>query len=245
MDDDPVDHTLYSGNGGLGRQAVALHTELTAERASTRRGAGDRTFGTRAPLITAGPTWSSIAAETTPDPRWQVTPDLTVLALDRLEVDRMFTDALLRADQPHLIVRPTARGVVVGPFVLPGRTPCLRCTDLVRCELDPDWPGLLSQLSRTVGSPTEPLLTWAAGVTVIQVVSVLGALGDPSRTWPESAGATIELGSDGIQRRRSWPAHPSCGCGWDIAEPAGPAGFDDRSRRWRAEERNRAGFAAD
>jgi hypothetical protein len=240
VDDEPVDRSLYPRHGGLGKQAMALQAELIADRARAGRGAYGPPFDLPAPLVTAGPPWSAICAETSveragpgghrnggSDPRWQLTPDLTVLATDRLEVERMFTDALLRADQPHVIARTTSDGVVVGPLVLPGTTPCLRCTDLVRCDLDPDWPGLLSQLNRTTGSLTESLLGWAAGVTVMQVVTLLSALDDPTRSWPESAGATLELGRDGIQRRRSWPRHPSCGCAWTIAATPGLPVFAD------------------
>lgn len=229
IDDDPVDQTLYSRYRGLGRQAMALHAELTVERTRTSGGEHHRSVPARAPRITAGPPWSAISIATTGDSaaRRHLTPDVTVLASDRLEVDRMFTDALLRADQPHLLVRGTGDGVVVGPLVLPGRTPCLRCTDLLRCELDPDWPALLSQLCRTTGTPSASLLGWAAGITVIQVLTVLNALENPSRTWPETLGATLELGRDGIQRRRSWPRHPACGCGWTTTEAPAATVVDD------------------
>ncbi len=236
VDDDPVDQALYSRHGGFGKQAMALQAELTADRARAGYGAHGRGIAVPARRITTGPPWSAISAGTPAEPashsdeRWQLTPDLTVLATDRLEVDRMFTDSLLRADQPHLIVRTTADGVVVGPLVLPGTTPCLRCTDLLRCDLDPDWPGLLAQLSRTIGSPTESLLCWAAGVTVMQVVTLLSALDDPARSWPESAGATLELGRDGIQRRRTWPRHSSCGCGWTVAAAPRLSAYVDDSR---------------
>ena len=236
VDDDPVDQAIYSLQGGLGKQAMALQAELTAARARTGPGANGRSSGLCLPQIIAGPPWSAISAETSAEragpggsgQRWQPAPVLTMLATDRLEVDRMFTDALLRADQPHLVVRAAADGVVVGPLVLPGITPCLRCTDLVRCELDPDWPGLLSQLSRTSGSPAESLLCWAAGVSVMQLLTALSAMDDPTRSWPESAGATLDLGQDGIQRRRRWARHPSCGCGWTMAAtPCRPASEDD------------------
>lgn len=234
VDDDPVDQALYSRHGGLGKQAMALQAELTADRSRPGDGAHGRGFAVPARRITTGPPWSAISAESAghdrSDERWRLTPDLTVLATDRLEVDRMFTDSLLRADQPHMIVRTTADGVVVGPLVLPGTTPCLRCTDLLRCDLDPDWPGLLAQLSRTTGSPTESLLRWAAGVTVMQVVTLLSALDDPAKSWPEIAGATLELGRDGVQRRRTWPRHPSCGCGWAVAAAPPLSAYADDAR---------------
>ena len=55
--------------------------------------------------------------------------DLTVVVAEGPEVDRVVTDHLLRLDQPHLLVRSLGDAAWVGPLVLPGRTPCLRCTD--------------------------------------------------------------------------------------------------------------------
>ena len=53
--------------------------------------------------------------------------DLTVVVATCLETDRAVTTELTRAGHPHLLVRPRARGAVVGPLVLPGRTSCVAC----------------------------------------------------------------------------------------------------------------------
>lgn len=135
--------------------------------------------------------------------------DLTVIAADRPEVDRLLTDYFLRTDQPHLLVRCHGQGVCVGPLVRPGRTSCVRCADLARRDADPQWPTVLNQLTR-VGQTAPPTLTsWAAAVTVVQSLAFLGG------TAPETTGATLEMGSyDYAMRLRSWPAHAECGCGW-------------------------------
>ena len=122
----------------------------------------------------------------------------------------MITDALLRDDQPHLIVRAAGNGVVVGPFVLPGRAACVRCTDLARAERDPDWPGLLSQLTRITGDVPGTLLSWAAATAAGQLLVLLAGGGEP----PESAGRTLELDRDHRRQTRRWSVHPCCGCSW-------------------------------
>jgi hypothetical protein len=194
VDDDPVDRSLYPRHTGLGGQASALQTELVG--AQTRDSPG--------PRISIGPP--------------ELTPDLTVIASDRLDVDRMVTDGLLRADQAHLLVRGAGDGIVVGPLVLPGRTSCVRCSDLVRCDADPEWPAILAQLCRTTSSATEPMIGWAAGIAVAQVLGLLQASpGRPTASpgrWPDLADATVELDRDYRQRRRRWPRHPACGCAW-------------------------------
>lgn len=134
---------------------------------------------------------------------------LTVLAVDTVEVDRVLTEHLLRTDQPHLLLRSNGAGVTVGPLVLPGRTACLRCTDLARRDVDPGWPLLLHQLTR-LHRPAQPVAAaWGTAVAAAQVLAHLsGAL-------PESAGATLDLDeSDHRMRWRTWPRHVACGCAW-------------------------------
>jgi hypothetical protein len=193
VDDDPVDLTLYPRSSGVGRQSSALAVELTGEDPdadSVRSG----------PLISvgSGPVGSARA-------------DLTVVTTQRLDVDRVLTDILLRSDQVHLLVRGSDGGVVVGPLVVPGRTACVRCTDLVRCAADPHWPVVLSQACRISSRVPEPLIGWAGATAATQV---LAWIADPSGPWPETAGATIELSNDFRPLRRHWPRHPDCGCGW-------------------------------
>jgi hypothetical protein len=135
--------------------------------------------------------------------------DLTVVAADGPEVDRLVTDTLLATDSPHLVLRSSGSEVSVGPLVVPGRTSCLRCADLTRRDADPQWPWVLAQLVRVRLEPAPSLLAWAAAGAAVQVLAFL------SGGWPESASATLELGTrDHTMRLRAWPAHPGCGCGW-------------------------------
>ena len=137
------------------------------------------------------------------------TVGMTVVAVDTVEVDRVLTAHLLRTDQPHLLVRSSASVVTVGPLVLPGRTACLRCTDLVRRDADPGWPVLLRQLIGLYQPAGPVLATWAAGVAAAQVLAHLAG------SVPESAGATLELDeADYLMGWRAWPQHAGCGCAW-------------------------------
>jgi bacteriocin biosynthesis cyclodehydratase domain-containing protein len=135
--------------------------------------------------------------------------DLTVVVSDAAEADRLVADDLVRMDQPHLIVRSAGDFVTVGPLVIPGRTACLRCTDLTRRDADTAWPALLDQLTR-LRLPTSPALgAWAASITVTQTLAFLRG------GTAEAGGSTLELSQhDLVTRRRMWPAHPECGCHW-------------------------------
>ncbi|WP_432557960.1 hypothetical protein [Granulicoccus sp. GXG6511] len=134
------------------------------------------------------------------------TADITVIAFDRLECDRAITDTLLRADQPHLFVRPLPDGAIVGPLVVPGSTCCTRCMDLVRTR-DRAWPRLLAQLCLAECRPPQEVLRWAAATAVLQVRAWL------SGGQPEAVGSTLEIRTDSwVIAQRHWPFHPDCGC---------------------------------
>lgn len=107
----------------------------------------------------------------------------------------------------HLSVVVREADTVVGPLVVPGTGPCLRCLDLHRAEIDPAWPALLGQL---VGADAadEPgtVAQVAAGVAAATVLAVVDGLTPPvGRTW--------EVGlPDAIPHERPWQPHAACGC---------------------------------
>jgi bacteriocin biosynthesis cyclodehydratase domain-containing protein len=139
-------------------------------------------------------------------------PDLTVLVADDV-VDCRRGDDLVRHDVPHLAVVVSPDRVVVGPLVLPGRTPCLRCLDLHRRDRDPGWPQVVAQLlsgqvRRDRGRAETASATAAAGIAALQVLVLLDG-----HTTPASVGRTLEITlPDGLVERRAWRLHPSCGC---------------------------------
>lgn len=137
----------------------------------------------------------------------QAWPELTIVATETQEPDRTLTDALLRADRTHLVTRLEAGRAVVGPLVIPGRTPCVRCHDLLRCRYDPAWPRLVAQLCADP-APSDPALqSWAVATAVAQIRCHLAG------GTPDVAGRTLELGTaDQSLHTRDWPAHPECGC---------------------------------
>jgi len=185
VDGEPTDPALYPTAGALVTQADALQAHLR------------QTVGTRVSV------WNHCSK---PD---GVRLDLTVVTTSMVETDRVLPDALLRTDQPHLFVRATETGGVVGPLVVPGATACLHCTDLFRRDRDPAWPTLLSQLVRIRAHPNPLVAGWVAATAAAQVLGFLGG------EQPETSGATLELSAaDHRVRWRPWPAHPRCGCGW-------------------------------
>jgi bacteriocin biosynthesis cyclodehydratase domain-containing protein len=152
-------------------------------------------------------------------------PDLAgvVVVLSPGELDRDRLDPLIRTGTSHLVVRLVDGGALLGPFVVPGTTPCLRCIDAQQSVLDPDHVAVTNRYVRATagGRPdgvrdVDPVvaalaLAWA----VRDVVSHLDGR-EPScwsRTWHLGAGTAAV-------REQTWSRHPRCGCCWAADEPA-------------------------
>ena len=141
--------------------------------------------------------------------------DLVVLA-DAARPDPVTAHRLVLDGRRHLPVAVTDGAGSVGPLVVPGRTPCLRCEDLVRAEEDPAWPRVAAELGvrRTPASPAAAAATAALAVT--EVLALLRGATPPS--W----GTTLHLAADGTRRDRPVRRHPGCGC-----DALGPRGRPD------------------
>ncbi|MGO4299690.1 hypothetical protein [Leifsonia sp. RAF41] len=115
----------------------------------------------------------------------------------------------LRRDVPHLPIVFGDAGVTVGPYVRPGRGPCLRCVDLHRTDADPAWPAMATQL-HTRDAPAETGIVAAA--TAARVAALLLAeRGEGRRTTPSGVSARLPRGAwDWVSRE--WAPHPECGC---------------------------------
>jgi hypothetical protein len=154
-------------------------------------------------------------------PHGTVPPTDLVVLVEHDVADAAAADPLLAADIPHLSVVIGEAGATVGPLVVPGRGPCLRCLELHRADRDPGWPPLLAQLlTERHGRGAEE--TACAGVTAgLACLQVLGQL-DGVHT-PAARAATLEVElPDGLVSRRDWPAHPACGCHWPPVRPPEP-----------------------
>jgi bacteriocin biosynthesis cyclodehydratase domain-containing protein len=122
--------------------------------------------------------------------------------------------------RPHLPVVIRETTAVIGPFVLPGQTPCLRCVELTRGDRDPAWPVLAAQLigERHSVEPCDvALASAAASIVALHILAWLDCGIDPP---PPTVGGTLELALTDLRlRRRTVAAHPGCGCGAVDAAP--------------------------
>lgn len=134
-------------------------------------------------------------------------PDLVVL-VERHVADPARHRPLMTAGAPHLSVVVREASVLVGPLVLPGRTPCLRCLDRHRTDVDPAWPTLAAQLAVRPAEPEETVLAAVAGP-----LAAAQALAYVDGRSAVVEGATLEVAlPDAVPRCAQWSPHPQCGC---------------------------------
>ena len=136
------------------------------------------------------------------------------------EVARGALDPLVRDGVAHLVVTGSSATPVVGPFVVPGTTACVRCIDAHRGEDDPRRALVLEQVASL------PLLVAGRADVLLRSIALAWAVRDlvtfleggrPS-TWS----ATVRIDAGLAPAPRVWLRHPHCGCCW--AEGLAPVG---------------------
>jgi hypothetical protein len=135
--------------------------------------------------------------------------DVVVLARPWAASDPL-VGGLQRAGVPHLVATVRGQTGVVGPFVVPGSTSCLRCGDLHRRDADPQWPAFAAQLTAGEAPPSGATVTCLL-TAVTAAVQVLAFLDGGSA--PAAVEATLEFTPpELLPRVRRWPVHPGCDC---------------------------------
>ncbi len=152
-----------------------------------------------------------VSASCGPDP--EELPDL-VLLLDPDPGDRQVTDGLLARDVAHLQVSCIEGVVRLGPFVVPGKTGCIRCVDAQHAESDPRRPLLVEQYATAAPE-------WAVAVPLDLLQIALGGAVRDISAWVDGARPTtwstvLEVDAELTLPRRRCPPHPDCGCCWDL-----------------------------
>lgn len=176
------------------------------------RGPGDRApagpheRGRRRPAAPAGPTAPAVDG-----------PAVGVMVAVGEPARELFDD-WMRETVRHLVLRLSERHAVVGPFVTPGETACLRCIDAHHADVDPAWPLLVSQQAAasareredTVPEPVDSVLAALAAAWAAREL-VSAADGRP----PVTESSTIRLDPHlTAVETHTWPRHPACGCAW-------------------------------
>jgi len=182
-------------------------------------------------LLSDDPRRAAVCAQLRRDAPWTATADLTADSFPDVmllapysgsvacEADRELAAGLMRGGVAHCVALVRETTGVLGPFVLPGITPCLRCLDLTRAEADPAWPALLAQL--VAAGRSAPPSAPAADSTLTALIGAWATaelLAYISGLATATTGATVEIPlTHPVPERREWAVHPGCGCGWHRA----------------------------
>ncbi|MGD9527464.1 MAG: TOMM precursor leader peptide-binding protein [Dehalococcoidia bacterium] len=197
---------------GLARAGLAaVHVQAAGVVAAGDVGTGytDADRGrSRGPALAAAVRRIAPAVRTGPLPQ-RTRPDVAVLA-DALVPGARRVGALHAAGVAHVPVRVRDGTGVVGPLVLPGRSPCLTCVDLHRGDRDPAWPRIAALLAGRRGRADAVVVTATAALATAQA---LAALEVGTANPPAALGATLTIGADTASvARRPWPPHARCPC---------------------------------
>lgn len=121
-------------------------------------------------------------------------------------------------DRTFLIVPGhSQREIRIGPIIVPGKTPCLRCYELNRIE-DDFWREQVRQLRQlsSQGQPPKIASILIASLTASYVTLWLDGLSDSRpRAQHPLLGSQLILDLKTMQSRtEKWHNHPECGCLW-------------------------------
>jgi bacteriocin biosynthesis cyclodehydratase domain-containing protein len=211
--DGPVSpHTTAALARSAGSSAPAVHRTRDRWRTQTRAFGHADGMGLRRDFVTL------LGAAGLREHRGRSHPDCGAL-VGVGEPDRELVDEWTRAGTPYLLVRLTEGRAVVGPFVVPGRTACLRCIDAHHTDADPAWPLLVRQYAaaashdRADGAP-EPVDPLLAALALAWAARDLTSYVDGHRPSTWSATVTLHPRLDELETR-TWLRHPACSCTWD------------------------------
>ena len=140
----------------------------------------------------------------------QGTPELSIVSADRV-VDPGIPFELTAHDSAHLIVTRGEHSYEVGPFVIPGVTPCYQCSQHARAAADPFHLAHLRELESWPLAPLALLAHFAAAQRAGQLV-----MDFVSGTLTQSQCAQVAtIGEDGSTRIEEVEPASNCVCGID------------------------------
>lgn len=131
----------------------------------------------------------------------------TVIVLAHHVVEPRRAAALMSADIAHLPLVLGGAGAEIGPFVLPGQTPCLSCVSAARRDADPAWPQLAAQL---IGRPAPEL---SPALVMEAAFATAGLISASAGGHPQLRGHSLTLRAGSLHRSvRAHRRHAECRC---------------------------------
>ncbi len=113
---------------------------------------------------------------------------------------------------PHIFIEdPECASITIGPFVIPGVTPCWRCTVLTQDDEHLAWTEV--QWQRRITPPAETPVSvsyYIAGLIALEILRFI----DTGQS--DFLGSTLRIDYRKAidTARRTFSPHPACGCHW-------------------------------
>lgn len=131
----------------------------------------------------------------------------------------------LQADRAHLLVTRDAAAIILGPFVIPGATACIRCGDLRQLHNDPNWLVTATQLVDLPAPAPQPELELIAALECGVFIRSLKQRWRRSATRQPVSGIRFVGMREVITAERRWQipvvAHHECGCQTPVENGSG------------------------
>jgi hypothetical protein len=126
-------------------------------------------------------------------------------------LDPLTADSVMAEGTPHMFTALATNESHISEVIVPGKSPCIRCSYYTLCDIDPAWPAIYQQLSNRTGqdlAATEQVIRTA--LATVEIIS----------NWIDSGiselGIVHKLKRDFVgQITEQTEFHPSCGCAWD------------------------------
>jgi hypothetical protein len=150
-----------------------------------------------------------------PGPSLQSAGEEIVLKKIRVAVGTAPADQLqhwMSEGIPHLLIEnPDCASINVGPFVLPGNSPCWRCISLAREDQNIIWREIERQWMAT--DPVEVPVAVAHHVAGLAALELLRFI-DTGQSELIGQSLRVDYHSPSHAERRLFTRHPACGCNW-------------------------------
>ena len=112
----------------------------------------------------------------------------------------------------HLFVdNHDGASITVGPFVIPGQSPCLRCLALKKDECNEAWKDVSWHLA--TATPSEVPVAVAHHVAGLAALEILRFI-DEGKSTLIGASDRIDYHNPRGSERSIFTRHPACGCAW-------------------------------
>lgn len=139
-------------------------------------------------------------------------PENKVIAVSVGPVQAERVQEWLSRDIAHLFIdNPDGAAITIGPLVIPGKSPCLRCVSMSRDENNEAWKEVSWHLATSVASEVPVSIAHhVAGLAALEILHFI----DTGTSTLIGASHRVDYHNPRGSERNIFTRHPGCGCNW-------------------------------